>query len=60
MHKIIDYAVVKAQDATTLATVVAARIQDGWQPLGGVSTGGIDRSTHLQAMVKYEEPDARS
>lgn len=57
MQKIIDYTVIRAGAANELAGLVVTGIAGGWQPIGGVSTGGIDRSTHLQAMVKYEEPE---
>lgn len=52
--KIVDYAVVQASSNNSLAARIRNYIQDGWQPLGGVSVD-CDDYCH-QAIVKYEEP----
>lgn len=58
--KIVAYKVLKSHNADELTVDVNKAIQDGWQPIGGVSlaltTGMLTSAayTYTQAMVKYE------
>jgi hypothetical protein len=48
MKKILKYRVLTARSQKQLEVAVNDAIQEGWQPLGGISIGGLD---WLQAIV---------
>ena len=58
MEKILQYAVIEAENASELERKVAEHIDDGWYPFGGVSLS-VDESGnciwYAQAMVEYSE-----
>ena len=47
-----EYKVVQASPLSTLVEKVNDLISNGWEPLGGITTAGLDASTFYQAMVK--------
>lgn len=60
MKKIIDYMIVQGEEAHELVDRVNSYIQQGWQPIGGVSYATYEQgrggyTTRAQAMVKYED-----
>lgn len=56
MPKVKEYRMVAAMVVARLIELIAERIRDGWQPIGGVSvnTDGDGDVWLYQAMVKYE------
>lgn len=58
MQTIAEYSIVRGADATSLIKSVRLAIEDGFQPIGGVSigVGPMGDALFLQAVVKYDEP----
>lgn len=55
--KIIDYMILRNPVAWMLAWEICTEMQNGWQPLGGVTfanEGWLFKKIYCQAMVKYE------
>jgi len=52
MKRIVNYSIIVGGDVESVEAGVKAKLEDGWQPLGGLSQGSKDL---LQALVKYED-----
>ena len=54
MAKIIDYTAVSTGNFKSFKDSVNKMIEEGWQPLGGISLAEWPDFIFTQAMVKYE------